>query len=434
MFSKSKFIYSISLIILSVLISHEISAQESDSKLYQWLKSVPDFEVKQIKADKNFTEAYEIMVTQPIDHNNPEGPKFKQQVFLSHIDADKPMVLYLEGYATDNWTQELTKMLNCNQLVVEHRYFGESVPVPFDWKYLTIKQSADDHHRIVELFKQFYKAKWISTGISKGGSTVIFHRRFYPDDVDVSVPYVGPVNFSTEDQRVYEWIKTVSTPECRKKVKDFQTLCFRKRDELYPLFLKNAEDKKLTYEIVGLERAYEYSILEYSFAYWQWSDGDCSKIPDENSSIEEIWNHLLINGGVSYFSDEEIKGIYPFFYQCYAEFGYYGYEIADFKDYIKYADGHTKFFLPPGIEPKFNPDVMKDINNYVQNDANNFIFIYGGNDPWASTGVCLSGKTNSIKMVLPGGSHRTRIKSFSGKDRELIYSKLEEWLGIKIER
>lgn len=423
------------LLILLVLSPHYF-AQVSDStktELFLWLKSLPDIEVKEIKADKNFIEAYEIMITQPIDHNNPDGPKFKEQLFLSHVDKEKPMAIELDGYDVNNRTSELSKILNCNQIMVEHRYFGESVPEPFDWKYLDFKQAAADAHRIIELFKQYYKGKWISTGISKGGSTVIFHRRFYPDDVNVSVAYVGPINRSIEDQRVYEFIKDVSTQECRDNVKDFQFLCFKKRDQLYPMFIKNGEDKKLTYNIVGYEKAYEYSVLEYSFAYWQWGKSNCSKIPDSTSSIEEIFEHLNVNGGFRYFDDTSISSNWPFFYQCYTNYGYYGYDITPFKDYLKYADGHTPFFIPPGSNPTFDPEPMKDISNWVQTDAKNFIFIYGGNDPWSSTGVCLTGRTNSIKMILPGGSHRTRIKSFSDKDQKLIYSKLEEWLDLKFD-
>ena len=405
-----------------------------DTELYSWLTSIPDFEVKQIKADTIFSEVYEILITQPIDHNNPDGPKFKQQLFLSHLDKEKPMVIEVDGYAVDNRSTELSKILKCNNITVEHRYFGESVPAPFDWKYLTIKQAADDHHRIIGLFKEYYKGKWISTGISKGGSCVIFHRYFYPNDVDVSVSYEGPLNLSIEDQRVYEWIKTVSTPECRKKVYDFQKLCFEKRNELFPLFEQNAEQKELKYEIVGFERAYEYAVLEYSFAFWQWGDGNCTEIPDENSSLGEIWDHLLEYGGVSYFSDQEISEGYPFFYQCYTEFGYYAYETKDFKDYIKYADGETKFFIPKDTNPTYDPRLLVGINQWAMNESDNFIFIYGGNDPWTATGVCLTGKTNSIKIIIPNGSHASRIKNFSKKDRELIYSRLEEWLEINIER
>lgn len=425
------FTKNLSLFLLFLTIS--IHAQ-NDSELLKWLSAQPDIEVKSIKADRIFTEAYEIFFTQPIDHNNPDGPKFKQQIFLSHIDADKPMVIEMDGYSVNNRTTELSRILNCNQLMVEHRYFGESVPDPFDWKYLTIEQAANDHHRIIELFKQFYTDKWISTGISKGGSCVIFHKYFFPNDVDAAVPYVGPLNYSIDDQRVYEWIKSVSTPECREKVLNFQKLCFEKRDDLYPMFLKNVKNKKFTYNIVGYEKAYEYSVLEFSFAYWQWSDGDCSKIPDKNSTLEEMWDELASYGGVSYFDDNSITENYPFFYQCYTEFGYYAYDITLFKDYIKYADGQTPFFIPTGSNPTYDPRLLKKINNWATNEGENFIYIYGGNDPWTSTGVCLSGKTNSIKMVLPNGSHSSRIKGFAKKDRELIYSKLEQWLDIQIDR
>ena len=421
----------LSLFLFFITIS--IQAQ-NDSELLQWLSAQPGIEVKSIKADRIFTEAYEIFFTQPIDHNNPDGPKFRQQMFLSHIDPDKPMVIELDGYAVNNRSTELSRLLNCNQLMVEHRYFGESVPDPFEWKYLTIEQAAKDHHRIIELFKQFYRDKWISTGISKGGSCVIFHKYFYPNDVDVAVPYVGPLNYSIDDQRVYEWIKSFSTPECREKVFNFQKLCFEKRDELYPMFLKNAENKKLTYDIVGYEKAYEYAILEFSFAYWQWCDGDCSKIPDEKSTLDEIWDELASYGGVTYFDDKSIEDNYPFFYQCYTEFGYYAYDVTPFKDCIKYADGQTPFFIPNDSNPNYDPRLLKEINNWATNEGENFIYMYGANDPWTSTGVCLSGKTNYIKMVLPYGSHGSRIKGFSKKDKELIYWRLEQWLDIKIDR
>ena len=40
--------------------------------------------------------------------------------------------------------------------------------------------------------RPIYGAAWISTGASKGGMTVMYHRRFYPADVDGTVAYVAP--------------------------------------------------------------------------------------------------------------------------------------------------------------------------------------------------------------------------------------------------
>eukprot|EP00831_Metopus_contortus_P065273 TRINITY_DN58344_c0_g1_i1.p1 TRINITY_DN58344_c0_g1~~TRINITY_DN58344_c0_g1_i1.p1 ORF type:complete len:133 (+),score=34.90 TRINITY_DN58344_c0_g1_i1:17-415(+) len=75
-----------------------------------------------------------------------------------------------------------------------------------------------------------------------------------------------------------------------------------------------------------------------------------------------------------------------------------------------------------------------DINQWVRTKGNNFIYIYGGNDPWQAPGVVLNGKTNSLKMVLENGSHATRIRHFSNEDKEKIFSALETWLDVKIER
>lgn len=422
--------------IFSNLIACSASVQtiNSESDLYKWLNSQPEFTINIIKGDSAFTEIYEIFIEQPVDHFNPKSPKFKQKLYLSHIDKDKPVVVELDGYSVKNRPNELSRILKSNFILVEHRYFGESVPDPFEWEYLDIRQAAEDHHRIIQKFKEFYSGKWISTGISKGGSTVIFHGRYYSDDVDVSVPYVGPIVRSIDDQRFYEHLKNVSTAECRQKVLDFQKMILGQRDKYYPLFLKNAEDNSLTYNLVGTERAFEYSVLEYSFTYWQWLWEDCSKIPDSTFSDEDIFKHFLKNGGVDYFADKDITNYSSFFYQAYKDYGYYAYDVNPLKDYLIFADGQTPFFIPEGVELTFNPEPMKDMSRWVENEANNFIFIYGEYDPYTAAGVCLTGKTNSLKMVHPGGSHRTRIKSFSKEDQELIYSRLEEWLDINIER
>jgi len=434
---KSKIYFVVLLLVFS---SHQIfcnnisfQSDSTDSELFLWLKAIPGIEFTKIENDSIFTEAYEIIVTQPLDHNNPNGKKFKQQVFLSHIDKSKPMILDTEGYSAFNRTLELSRILGANQLVVEHRFFSESAPDSLEWQYLNIWQAATDHHRIVTLFKDFYNSKWINTGISKGGQTTMYHRRYYPNDVDVSVPYVAPLNFSVEDKRVYEFIDNVSIEDCRKRVNDFQTLVLEKRDDFMPLFIQSSEESNWTYSI-GYDAAYEYAVLEYSFAYWQWGDGDCTKIPDSNASIEEIFQHLNINSPFSYIADQGIKSFEPFFYQAFTELGYYAYETEQFGDLIKYVNGSNSIFVPLNVELNFDPTVMQDINNWIQNEGNNFIYIYGEYDPWSSTSVEMTGNTNSIKMILPGGSHRTRIRHFSPEDKEKIYSKLEKWLGLDIQR
>ena len=50
----------------------------------------------------------------------------------------------------------------------------------------------------------------------------MLYRTFFPEDVDISVPYVAPLCSGVEDGRHEPFLKMVSTPEARKKIEDFQ--------------------------------------------------------------------------------------------------------------------------------------------------------------------------------------------------------------------
>ena len=110
-------------------------ATKPDSELLVRLKALPGVvEAKEARFDeKLFKEAYELMFEQPLDHRNPQGMKFRQRFFVSHADYAKPVVLETSGYAAFGAKAgELTRILGGNQVTVEHRFFGRSVPVPVD--------------------------------------------------------------------------------------------------------------------------------------------------------------------------------------------------------------------------------------------------------------------------------------------------------------
>ena len=180
--------------------------------------------MKQIEGDTLFTETWELWFSQPVDHLNPNSSRFPQKVIYNHKDFSKPMVVAIEGYSLFSpMSDEPTRLLEANQITIEHRFFDRSRPKDsIPWSFLNTFQAATDQHIIIEAFKPFYKKKWVSTGISKGGQATISHRYFYPNDVDVSIPYVAPLAFSSEDERFYSFLQNVGTKECRDKIKNFQ--------------------------------------------------------------------------------------------------------------------------------------------------------------------------------------------------------------------
>jgi hypothetical protein len=407
----------------------------SQGDLKTRLESLPRIlSVERIEPDSGYAEAFKIFIKQPVDHNNPDGVKFKQKFYLSHRDYSLPMVIELDGYNVNfNRPNELAELLKCNLIVVEHRYFGESAPDSLEWKYLTIEQAASDHHNIIETLKKIYEGKWVTTGISKGGETTIFHKYYFPKDADASVCYVAPMNITEEDPRIYYFLNHVGTEECRNKIIKFQRELLKREDDLIPLFKEYSKKSRYTYSIGSDKMIFEYNVLEYDFSFWQWQRVTCDEIPDTTATNEELFSHLTKCSSFDYFSDQGIKPIAPFFYQAYSQIGYYGYDISNLKDLLKAVKEPTsKIFIPKGSNPVFDCCILQKVNTWIQKHGNNMVFIYGGNDTWGATAIELTGETNSIKMVKKGGSHRTRIRNFDANEQKFIIHKLEDWLDYKI--
>ncbi|MEZ4963002.1 MAG: S28 family serine protease [Saprospiraceae bacterium] len=407
-------------------------AQNLDDRLFL----LPDVIFEKIDTPDGFEAAYELKVKQPLDHKNPSKGFFFQRVFLTHKGFDRPTVICTEGYQRPkNRLYELTEMLEANQLDVEHRYFGESMPDSLDYQYLNLEQVAADLHHINQIFRQLYTGKWISTGISKGGQTTIYYRYFYPDDVDVSVPYVAPLNLALEEKRIYNFLDTVGSDECRARIKAVQTRLLKNRDESLEKLKWFAKGAGLKFSYLNFEQAFEYAVLEYSFSFWQWGH-DCSKIPGNDVPLDSTISHFLEVSGLDFFADESMENYATHYYQAGDEMGYYGYNTRDFKGLLKALPekpNPSAIFMPGKVPMRFDGKLPKKVSEWVDAKGNNFIYINGDSDTWSSTAVRPSGKTNSVWFFLPHTDHgKARIKNMSEADRQKLKATLEKWLNLEI--
>lgn len=419
------------LLLSGILIIAALLQVLSTESLDQFLQREEVKEIRVLTGETAFDRILEVMIEQPLDHRDPQGKSFNQRLYISHVDPSKPVVLITAGYdAKFYYTSEITNELKCNQIMVEHRYFGRSRPDSIDWNYLDTWQAASDHHRVVSLFKELYTAQWISTGISKGGQTVMYHSYYYPEDVDVRVPYVAPLNFGLEDERIYSFLEDVGKGRERRKVKHFQVMALKKQDRYQDAFKKFSEEKGYTYELAGgLEKAYEYCVLEYSFAYWQWGYVPATKIPGGSTQPMEVIEHMNRVAGFDYFSDQFITEYRPFFFQAMTEMGYYGYDLEAFGKYLEHVDNPIfTFTIPEELEIPFNDKLSEEVLQYVKEEGNNFIYIYGEYDTWSATAVSSTGSTNSKIFVKEGGSHRTRISNMPADQKDEVYKTLQSFL------
>ncbi len=381
----------------------------------------------------HFDENYEIWFEQPIDYADLSKGTFRQKVYLGFENNTLPVFVELQGYGI--YTEkagELASHYGSNQLTIEHRYFNDSRPKNIEWNTLTVENAAKDQANIIDAIRNaiYPTAKFITTGISKGCQTTMAHRRYYPENVDACVCYVGPLNYQREDPRVYEFLKNVGTAEDRNKIASFQELCFKNKTELLQILEKTAKERGMTWEF-GVEKALEYSILEYSFAFWQWG-AKTKDIPLQSTNPQEIYNHLINIVGYGFFESKAVDNLQPYFWAALTEQGIYGYETAPFKKYLG-TDKVYKFdwAFPDGISKDYNLKPMQEIKSFLDTDAQKMIFIYGEYDAWSATAVELKDNAQNrdmYKFVKSKGDHRTRIKSFTKAEREKIYAIIDSWL------
>jgi hypothetical protein len=425
---KSLRILAFALLILPLL----SLAQESE--LYKFLKAIPGAEV--VKKDTTaFNEFYILMLPQAIDHNNPNGQVFKQRLFVGHQGFDKPTVMETEGYGagwiTPNTMSEPTKLLKANQLYVEHRYFGPSTPGPVDWKFLTAMQDAGDYHYIRTLFGQIYKGKWIATGVSKGGQTATEYKVFYPDDVDVTIPYVAPINYARLDKRIDDHFKHVGTKNQRSHIRDIQLYLLKNKYLVLPEWNKIAEKNGFRFTFIDNESAYDYSVLEYPFSFWQYT-ADESTLPDLKTTNPVQMAKYLAEIVSPFWYTEAAKQFEAASYQFYTQLGYYEYNERPFRKYLKNKDYPNSDFVPKDVSITWDPSYQQKLKEFIKSNPQHMIFIYGEADPWGATAAEIKPGSGSLKMVQAAGTHSAHITSLSPEQQKLVIDTLENWLEMDI--
>jgi len=400
------------------------------------LFELPDVIFTKIETPKDFEAAYQLKIKQPIDHSDASKGYFYQRVFLSHRSLEQPAIMITEGYnRSKNRIAELTELLEGNQIQIEHRYFGESLPDTLDYNYLTLKQVTGDLHHINQLFKNIYKNKWLSTGVSKGGATTLFYRYLYPEDVDVSVNYVGPVNIAFEDPRIYHFLDTIGTKACRDKIASFQKYLLKNRKNILPLVKAYSLGAKADYTYLDVETAFEYAVMEYPFSFWQYGH-DCEDIPNKNVSYFEAVKYFTKVSDITFYSDKPMKDYASHYYQSATEFGYYGYETNEFKGLLKKLPTDQNpyaAFMPNKMDAPFDGTLLTGINEWLPVHGNKIIHIYGAIDTWSASAVPPSDKVDALWFFMNGKHHaNARIKTMSPSERGKLDAALERWLSIEI--
>ena len=382
----------------------------------------------------SFTSTYKLFIDQPIDHENPYKGSFRQKVFLSHADVNRPVVFFINGYiASSNVISDWTRQFDANQVYVEHRYFGESVPGKIDWATLSLKNAAADLHHIRMLLGEIYKQGWISTGISKGGLTAVAYKYFYPDDVKATIAQSTSVKTIACDTAFFTFIDSISLAgNCKDKIISLQRRMLAKRAEIIPHLKSFLDSKGKQCEKQSIEKVFELAVLEIPFSLFQNSSG-CSALNFSDTTAQGLFNTLRSAVNDWFGTDDVFQPRAAFGYQAATELGYYCYPAKHFRDLLPDADGPVSPLVVPGnVMINYSNKLMTGLREWLEHKGNNIIYINGGHDPYSLYKIIPSANVNSISYTLQGNNHnQVSFKYLSEAQQAEVVKKISLWLKEK---
>jgi hypothetical protein len=401
-----------------------------EAPLEERLAKLPGSTVMAIEAEGPFSEAFDLRFEQPLDHHNPPAGSFSQRVLVEHRGYDRPVVLVTEGYALgDNQVGELAEMLGANQIRVEHRYVGDSVPAEMNWRYLNLAEASGDYHRIVGLMGGIYRGPWVSTGWSKGGQAALVYRSHFPDDVEATVAYDAPLPLALEDPRIDAHFVKVGNFECRRRIEAFQRMALEHKAELLPLFSWFAKGKEWELSI-GEEKVFDYTVLEFPFSFWQYTEADCGAIPGPSADGEVVLEKLVEIVDAGWFADATKDS--PSFHQFCTELGFYGYVEEPFVDLLMAEEYPLCIYAPEWSPEDYDPEAMQELDYWLRTEADRVMSIYGGVDPWSAPAIPV-GEKEQVQFWNREGNHFTFIRTLSEADQVMARKTLAQWLALSIE-
>ncbi len=395
------------------------------------LAAVPGVSNVESKPCRGSARCFGFDFQQPVQHD-AVSPTFLQHINLTHRGCDQPVVVADWGYDSFGFYEsEVSSDYGANSMSVEHRFQGTSVPAPaqWDWTALTIRNAAQDLHAVISTFRRFYRQHWVSTGASKGGVTALYHRYFFPTDVNGTVAYVAPASRARSDEGYQAYMKRVLPADCAQRMRDFQAATLTAR-------------RDMLLRVLG--PGFSVGDLENEMVYWDWSFwqyngiAGCAAIPTAASSDQEFADYALADLLAPPPATLAPQMPDP------RSYGALSYEWLTEQGFASQVNDTVTPLLSgptPSLEsyfvayfgdvalPAYNGTLTAYVRNYALINADHLVLVYGQNDPWSGGAFDEPQAPASGRFFVANGNHGAEISMLPTTERARARDLVAEMLG-----
>jgi hypothetical protein len=269
--------------------------------------------------------------------------------------------------------------------------------------------------------------------------TSLFHRRFFPADVDGTVAYVAPFDYPEDaiqspTNRYIAFLENVGTDAgCRQKLKDFQNLVLARRSAM-----KTRMEGIASYTVpLDVDHALEFAVEELPFIFWQYGDqSNCSKIPASNATDDAVFKFFDETIDAAGYGDESLSAYLPYYHQSATQLGYPISDESYLVGLVYPGQDTAQAYIPPGIDvPAYDQGAaMHDVQDWIASSGSQLMLVYGQNDPWTAGAVDIGAATDSFKYLVPNGNHGANIGGLPADERDSAIATVLRWAGQSARR
>ena len=389
----------------------------AETELFTDIKENPDTEAVRMKAEGklDYQSQYSMFISQPVNHAQPDGDRFKQKVCILFRGYDRPTIMVTEGYLWSCFgdAEDIGINLNSNMVHVEHRNFGESYNQDEGkWEYETSAQASADLHAVYQALRPIFKGRWMSMGASKSGETSMDYAYYYPNDMNLAAAFVSPFNVSLSDKAFAKYLfNEVSTEELREVMKKnirwaltdgekglYQSVCasFKKEGAPEPPFSE-----------------YVFNVFDTFFTVFQFTlptkhqEKLEDKTKDEESYVKAICNTIRNNRN---------PDISTYYVDCAKEQGFPNHGYDYFADLLEGTSFKVEDVLAFELKAEerwllehYDNSQRIDIRErFFMGSTVPLLFYYSHDDPWSGGQPDKIGP-NAKKIINPIGIHSSKI-------------------------
>jgi hypothetical protein len=188
----------------------------------------------------------------------------------------------------------------------------------------------------------------------------------------------------------------------------------------------------LMFEHLGIDRAFEHSVIELPFYLWQYNTAtQCNMVTAPTATTQEVWTFLNRLSAAANVSDRQVEFYGPYFYQAATQFGYPGYPEDHMLDLLMHPGTDTgPVYSPKGVPTPYDANSMEDVRRWIRTEARRIMFIYGQNDPWSAAAATLGTSPDTFLYTQANGNHGSRVSQLAAADQMAATATIRSWAGV----